>query len=319
MESTDDVDIMNGPPAREEGLLTSLNGSAYYDHHHSSSLANGLDEPVADTPSANRGRSCNSPIDVDASMEEVTSNLPAEVWHTLSLDTQSSAASETEATDEIADNQKLHERRTGVRQWRSGIVYDVRMRYHSELAMAVKNQDFHPEDPRRIFHIYRELCKSGLVEDPSVSTEPLVDHPLKKVNISAATKEEICLVHDLKHYDFMESIQGKYPRKFLDVLTLFKAMSDEDIMFLEQRYDSIYLNQSTFGAARLSAGGAIALCRAVMRRDVKNGMAIIRPPGHHAECNRPMGFCIFDNVSIAARVCQSDFKDACRKVLIFDW
>ena len=90
-------------------------------------------------------------------------------------------------------------------------------------------------------------------------------------------------------------------------------------MFLEQRYDSIYLNQSTFGAARFSAGGAIALCRAVMQREVRNGMAVIRPPGHHAECNRPMGFCIFDNVSIAAKVCQADFKESCRKVLIFDW
>ena len=96
-------------------------------------------------------------------------------------------------------------------------------------------------------------------------------------------------------------------------------MTDEEIMLLEQRYDSIYLNQSTFGAAKLSAGGAMALCRAVMRKEVKNGMAVIRPPGHHAECNRPMGFCIFDNVSIAAKVCQADFREACRKVLIFDW
>lgn len=96
-------------------------------------------------------------------------------------------------------------------------------------------------------------------------------------------------------------------------------MTDEEIVFLEQRYDSIYLNQSTFGAAKLSAGGAISLCRAVMQREVKNGMAVIRPPGHHAECNRPMGFCIFDNVSISAKVCQADFKEACRKVLIFDW
>ena len=56
-----------------------------------------------------------------------------------------------------------------------------------------------------------------------------------------------------------------------------------------------------------------------MLRRVKNAIAIIRPPGHHAEMNRPMGFCIFDNVSIAAKVCINDAGEDCRKILILDW
>ena len=69
----------------------------------------------------------------------------------------------------------------------------------------------------------------------------------------------------------------------------------------------------------LSAGGAIETCKAVVSRQLKNGIAIIRPPGHHAECNRPSGFCFFDNVAIATKVCQLDYPESCRKVLILDW
>lgn len=52
---------------------------------------------------------------------------------------------------------------------------------------------------------------------------------------------------------------------------------------------------------------------------VRNAIAVIRPPGHHAEPDHPAGFCFFNNVCVAARVCQRDFPDLCRKVLILDW
>lgn len=97
------------------------------------------------------------------------------------------------------------------------------------------------------------------------------------------------------------------------------AMNDDDLVHLERQYDSIYFNKLTFASALLSAGGAIETCKAVVSGRVKNAIAVIRPPGHHAECNRPMGFCIFDNVSVAAKVCQADYPEICRKVLILDW
>jgi histone deacetylase 6 len=56
-----------------------------------------------------------------------------------------------------------------------------------------------------------------------------------------------------------------------------------------------------------------------VRGDVRNAVAIIRPPGHHAESDSASGFCIFNNVPIATRVCQKDFPETCRKVLILDW
>ena len=96
-------------------------------------------------------------------------------------------------------------------------------------------------------------------------------------------------------------------------------MTDNELIRRENAGDSVYFNQSTFVTALLSAGGAIDTCLAVAKGDLRNAIAVIRPPGHHAECDRPMGFCHFDNVSIAARVCQQEFREACRKILIVDW
>jgi acetoin utilization deacetylase AcuC-like enzyme len=70
-------------------------------------------------------------------------------------------------------------------------------------------------------------------------------------------------------------------------------------------------------AARLAAGAAIDLAAAVARGSVRTGLAAVRPPGHHAEPNRAMGFCLFNNVAIAARALQTEHGVG--KLLILDW
>ena len=96
------------------------------------------------------------------------------------------------------------------------------------------------------------------------------------------------------------------------------ARSDDDLTEEEKKYDSIYLNQSTYNAALLSAGSAIETTLAVASGQVKNAFAVIRPPGHHAETDRCMGFCHFDNVAIAAKVAQERVPGI-DKILIVDW
>ncbi|OJJ43996.1 hypothetical protein ASPZODRAFT_18771 [Penicilliopsis zonata CBS 506.65] len=182
----------------------------------------------------------------------------------------------------------------------TGLCYDIRMRYHCEVR---PRDDAHPEDPRRIYYIYKELCRAGLVDDKE-SSRPLVPRPLKRIDVRNATEEEICLVHTPDHFLFVESTQG---------------MSDEDLIELEKTRDSIYFNKLTFTASLLSVGGAIETCLAVATRKVKNAIAVIRPPGHHAEHDQAMGFCLFNNVSVAARVCQRQLGESCRKILILDW
>ncbi|KAJ5563097.1 Histone deacetylase HdaA [Penicillium sp. DV-2018c] len=182
----------------------------------------------------------------------------------------------------------------------TGLCYDVRMRYHCEVR---PQSDVHPEDPRRIYYIYKELCNAGLV-DSEESTRPLAPRTLQRIQARDATSEEVTLVHTNAHYAFVRSTQ---------------EMPDEVLIELEKERDSIYFNRLTFDAAILSTGGAIETCLAVAQRKVKNAIAVIRPPGHHAEDDAAMGFCLFNNVSVAARVCQNELGDACRKIMILDW
>ncbi|OJD28706.1 histone deacetylase [Diplodia corticola] len=187
---------------------------------------------------------------------------------------------------------------------RSGLVYDVRMRFHTEpLDAMLSEDDIHPEDPRRIMEIFNELAEAGLVETPSHQVaDP--DFSLWRINARPATEEEVCLVHTRDHYSRVRAYQN---------------YSQEILNEMAADMDSVYLHPATYSCASLSAGGAIEAARAVVAGHVRNAVAVIRPPGHHAEHDAPGGFCFFNNVSVAARVCQQDFPDKCRKILILDW
>ncbi len=87
----------------------------------------------------------------------------------------------------------------------TGLCYDVRMRYHCELDPPKQRLDYHPEDPRRIFKIYKELCIAGLVKDDLLNTGTLIPNPLMRIPARELTEEEACLVHDKRHFDFMKS------------------------------------------------------------------------------------------------------------------
>jgi acetoin utilization deacetylase AcuC-like enzyme len=70
-------------------------------------------------------------------------------------------------------------------------------------------------------------------------------------------------------------------------------------------------------AARLAAGAAVQAVEAVMAGEVTGAMALVRPPGHHAEPDRAMGFCLLNNVAIAAAFAVEHL--GCERVLVVDW
>jgi histone deacetylase 6 len=88
-------------------------------------------------------------------------------------------------------------------------------------------------------------------------------------------------------------------------------------MNMEKDYDSIYLNSNSFESGLYAVGSLCNLIEAVVKNEIKNAFAIIRPPGHHAESDVPMGFCLFNNVAIATRYCMKHLN--VKKTLIVDW
>ena len=84
----------------------------------------------------------------------------------------------------------------------TGLCYDERMRYHAEVG-ATSAENAHPEDPRRIYYIFKELCEAGLVDDKQYL--PMVETPLYRIDAREVTKREILLVHDEEQYEFVKA------------------------------------------------------------------------------------------------------------------
>jgi acetoin utilization deacetylase AcuC-like enzyme len=77
------------------------------------------------------------------------------------------------------------------------------------------------------------------------------------------------------------------------------------------------VSRGSFEAALLAAGGALGLADAVMEGRVRNGFGLLRPPGHHAERDFAMGFCLFNNIAILAEYLRR--KHGLERILILDW
>ncbi len=78
-----------------------------------------------------------------------------------------------------------------------------------------------------------------------------------------------------------------------------------------------FVGQASYSAALHASGGACAMARALVAREARIGFALLRPPGHHAEQSRAMGFCLFNNIAVAAQLAIGEL--GVRRVLIIDW
>ena len=158
---------------------------------------------------------------------------------------------------------------------------------------------FHPERPERITSVLSHLGVSGDASsnesgDASSGTNRT---GLVQLSPSVAGEDRIKAVHDASYVDAVAAWCAEGYRNLPTGDTTLSTASET--------------------AARMAAGAAIRAVDAVLSREVDRAFCAIRPPGHHAESDRGMGFCIYNNAAVAARYAQSRF--GVERVVILDW
>jgi len=172
--------------------------------------------------------------------------------------------------------------RTGDSKWRSqaqrgvlpegerrivGLAYDDACLQHEHPTIA------HPERPARILCVMKTFELTGLLGK--------MNH-LKPVD---ATKEELLKIHSQDHLDQVDDLKDPHIRHAVQAS-------------LEK--ESAFANEHTALASYRAAGAVMELVKAICDGRVKNGIAVVRPPGHHAEETCIKGFCVFNNLALAA-------------------
>jgi len=179
---------------------------------------------------------------------------------------------------------ELHLKRLALPKNHLALAYDEAMMEHAS------EEGPHPEQPLRIKEIYEKHRQYGLLER-------VFQVPSRK-----ATDEELLLGHDQKH---------------LDSLKQMHELTQDEKNEMSDHLDSIYFNHASYPSALLSAGNVLSVVDAVCNDDAHCGVAIVRPPGHHAEPDEACGFCLFNNVGVAAKYALENH--GAKRILILDW
>ena len=138
----------------------------------------------------------------------------------------------------------------------------------------------HPERPGRL----------------DVLESRLASFRAQRIEAEPATQDQVARVH---HAGLIKAIE--------EVCAQGPAVID---------YAPTYVTTTSYSDALLAAGAVITCTRAVMRGEAENAFAIVRPPGHHAEPERAMGFCVFNNIAIDAR---EALANGLERVMVIDY
>ncbi|NXM41731.1 HDAC7 deacetylase, partial [Gymnorhina tibicen] len=242
-------------------------------------------QPLADPAAVPPGHAGHRPLSrAQSSPATATVSLPAQDTKALSLPVQEQPP-------------KPH--------FTTGLVYDSVMLKHQ---CSCGDNSNHPEHAGRIQSIWSRLQERGLRSR------------CECLRGRKATLEELQCVHSERHV----LLYGTNPlnRLKLDNGKLAGILSQRTFVMLPcggvgVDSDTIWNELHSSNAARWAAGSVTELAFKVATRELKNGFAVVRPPGHHADPSTAMGFCFFNSVAIAARQLQQ--KGKLSKILIVDW
>jgi acetoin utilization deacetylase AcuC-like enzyme len=143
----------------------------------------------------------------------------------------------------------------------------------------------HVEQPARLVRTMEVLTQAGVLDD------------LTRVESRQATRDELELVHTSRLIDAIEAACAKHEHAWIGP---------------EAR-----VGPDSWEPALMAAGNTLQVVDAVLKGETDNGFALVRPPGHHSSQDEAMGFCLFNNVAIAARHAQQ--THGLKKVAIVDW
>ncbi|XP_046678281.1 histone deacetylase 4 isoform X4 [Homalodisca vitripennis] len=186
----------------------------------------------------------------------------------------------------------------------TGLAYDGLMLKH---ACVCGDNSLHLEHGGRLQSVWARLGETGLVQR------------CDRVRSRKATLEELQVCHSEAH----TLLFGTNPlnRQKLDMSKLSQLPIKSFVRLpcggVGVDSDTTWNELHTGPAARMAVGCVVDLAFKTATGDVKNGMAVVRPPGHHAEASQAMGFCFFNSVAIATRLLQQRLD--LRRILIVDW
>lgn len=182
---------------------------------------------------------------------------------------------------------------------KTGLAFDSVMLKH---ACQCGDNSSHPEHSGRLQSIWARLVETHLASR------------CDRLRSRKALQEELQVVHTEAHAILFGTNQinrQKIEASRASFVRLACGGVGVDL-------DTTWNENHTTSAARMAAGCVIDLAFKVAKGDNKNGFAVVRPPGHHAEPGLAMGFCFFNSVAIAARLLRLKVPEI-RKILILDW
>ena len=161
------------------------------------------------------------------------------------------------------------------------------------------------------------MNKTGYISDPFYLKHKNEPHPENPGRLNAIQKN----IESSKYYNNLTLIQ---PRKATveDIAKVhgtgyIRSVEDSCRNGIRNLDADTVISADSYQAALLSAGAGLEALDKILEGTVSNAFCAVRPPGHHAEQNKAMGFCLFNNVGVIARYAQ-DVKNI-QKIFIFDW